>query len=194
MARNKTGLQFYKKRKKINSVIFKEVASYLFIVAASVLMAAMLVMSIGMQTSVIGVSMEPSLYNGQEVMVNRLVYRIFSPKSGDIVVFLPGGNQNAHYYVKRVAAVPGDSVSIRDGVLYINEIPYAEKSLDKIADAGILENDLILAEDEYFVIGDNINNSEDSRSGHIGPVKKDAIIGKVWFHLASEDSGLGFVD
>ena len=190
----KSGLNFYKKRKKINSSVLREIASYGFCVLVSVLLAFMLIYCVGMQTSVIGVSMEPSLYNGQEVMVNRIIYRIMSPKKGDIVVFLPGGNQNAHYYVKRVAAEPGDSVAIKNGVLYINDVPYTDKSLDKIADVGILESDLVLGEDEYFVIGDNINNSEDSRSTHIGPVKKDAMIGKVWFHLASADSGIGFVD
>lgn len=147
-----------------------------------------------MKTSVIGVSMEPALYNGQEILVNRFGYKLFSPKAGDVVVFLPGGNQNSHYYVKRVAAEPGDTVVIREGVLYVNSVPYTKAELDKIADPGILENELTLEKDEYFVIGDNINNSEDSRSGNIGPVKADSIIGKVWFHMASAGSGMGFID
>ncbi|MCH5281188.1 MAG: signal peptidase I [Lachnospiraceae bacterium] len=193
MARRK-GLNFYKRKKKISAALMKEIWSYIFLVLASVLVAFVLVFSIGMKTSVIGVSMEPALYNGQEILVNRFVYRLFSPKSGDVVVFLPGGNQNSHYYVKRIAAEPGDTVVIREGVLYINNVPYQEVSLDKIADAGILENELILEKDEYLVIGDNINNSEDSRSGNIGPVKADSIIGKVWFHMASARNGMGFID
>lgn len=193
MARRK-GLNFYKKKKKISAALMKEIWSYIFLILASILVAFVLVFSIGMKTSVIGVAMEPSLYNGQEILVNRFVYRLFSPKAGDVVVFLPGGNQNSHYYVKRVAAEPGDSVVIREGVLYVNNVPYQGVSLDKIADAGILENELILEKDEYFVIGDNINNSEDSRSGNIGPIKADSIIGKVWFHMASAGSGMGFVD
>ena len=83
---------------------------------------------------------------------------------------------------------------IREGVLYVNSVPYTKAELDKIADPGILENELTLEKDEYFVIGDNINNSEDSRSGNIGPVKADSIIGKVWFHMASAGSGMGFID
>ena len=193
MARRK-GLNFYKKKKKISAALMKEIWSYIFLILASILVAFVLVFSIGMKTSVIGVAMEPSLYNGQEILVNRFVYRLFSPKAGDVVVFLPGGNQNSHYYVKRVAAEPGDSVVIREGILYVNNVPYQGVNLDKIADAGILENELILEKDEYFVIGDNINNSEDSRSGNIGPVKADSIIGKVWFHMASAGSGMGFVD
>ncbi len=192
MARRK-GLTFYQKRQKISASLVKEIWSYIFIVVASVLVAFVLVFSIGMKTSVIGVSMEPALYNGQEVLVNRFLYKLISPGKGDVVVFLPNGNENSHYYVKRVAAEPGDRVAIRDGVLYVNDVPYSDVELDKIADPGILENELTLEKDEYFVIGDNINNSEDSRSGNIGPVNKSSIIGKVWFHMASEGSGMGFM-
>ena len=65
---------------------------------------------------------------------------------------------------------------------------------DKIEDAGITENPITLGNNEYFTLGDNINNSEDSRSGNIGAVKKDNIIGKVWFHLAAGDSPIGFME
>ncbi len=193
MARKK-GLTFYQKKKKISAALMKEIWSYIFLITATILVAFVLVFSVGMKTSVIGVSMEPALYNGQEILVNRFGYKLFSPKAGDVVVFLPGGNQNSHYYVKRVAAEPGDTVVIREGVLYVNSVPYTKAELDKIADPGILENELTLEKDEYFVIGDNINNSEDSRSGNIGPVKADSIIGKVWFHMASAGSGMGFID
>ena len=193
MARKK-GLTFYQKKKKISAALMKEIWSYIFLITATILVAFVLVFSVGMKTSVIGVSMEPALYNGQEILVNRFGYKLFSPKAGDVVVFLPGGNQNSHYYVKRVAAEPGDTVVIREGILYVNSVPYTKAELDKIADPGILENELTLEKDEYFVIGDNINNSEDSRSGNIGPVKADSIIGKVWFHMASAGSGMGFID
>ena len=193
MAKRK-GLTFYQKKKKIRAALMKEIWSYIVLITATILVSFVLVFSVGMKTSVIGVSMEPALYNGQEILVNRFGYKLFSPKAGDVVVFLPGGNQNSHYYVKRVAAEPGDTVVIREGVLYVNSVPYTKAELDKIADPGILENELTLEKDEYFVIGDNINNSEDSRSGNIGPVKADSIIGKVWFHMASAGSGMGFID
>ena len=193
MAKRK-GLTFYQKKKKISAALMKEIWSYIFLITATILVSFVLVFSVGMKTSVIGVSMEPALYNGQEILVNRFGYKLFSPKAGDVVVFLPGGNQNSHYYVKRVAAEPGDTVVIREGVLYVNSVPYTKAELDKIADPGILENELTLEKDEYFVIGDNINNSEDSRSGNIGPVKADSIIGKVSFHMASAGSGMVFID
>ncbi|MCR5655362.1 MAG: signal peptidase I [Lachnospiraceae bacterium] len=188
------GLNFYQRKKKISGNVVKEGMTYLFIVLAAMLVAFVFVFSIGLKTGIIGVSMEPELSNGQEVLVNRFIYKLTAPKKGDVIVFLPSGNQNTHYYVKRVVAKPQDRVVIRDGVLYVNDLPYTERELDKIADPGILSNELTLEKDEYFVIGDNINNSEDSRSGNIGPVKASSIVGKVWFHMAGEGTGVGFMD
>lgn len=192
MSRRK-GLNFRKKKKKISTVVLKEISSYAFLIFVSVLMAFVIVWSVGMRTRVIGPSMEPELYNGQEILVNRFVYKLFTPKKEDIVVFLPNGNQNSHYYVKRVIATSGDTVQIKDGILYVNDVPYESERYDKIADAGMLENPVTLESEEYCVLGDNVNNSEDSRSGNIGMVKRQDIIGKVWFHMAAEDVGVGLM-
>lgn len=193
MARHK-GLSFYRRRKKISSSMVKEIASWIFGICIAILFAFVIIFSIGMQTSIIGVSMEPALYNGQKILINRFIYTIASPKKGDVVVFLPNGNQNTHYYVKRVAAVPGDTVQIKEGRLYVNGIAEEEERFDKIADAGIAEHEITLAEEEYFVLGDNRNNSEDSRSGNIGAIRRDMIIGKAWFHMGAGEEGIGFVD
>ena len=163
-------------------------------IAGHALAAFGVVFSIGMRTSVIGVSMEPGLYNGQEILINHLIYKFINPKRGDVVVFLPNGNQNTHYYVKRVVGLPGETIQIRDERLYVNGVLAEEdESYDKMADAGIAENEITLGIDEYFVLGDNRNNSEDSRSGNIGPIKRDDITGKAWFHMASSGSGMGFI-
>jgi len=194
MRRRNKGLSFYRKKKKISAGTVREIFVYIFGICVAVFLAFILVYSVGMSVSVIGVSMEPSLYNGQHILVNRFVYKLSSPKNGDIVVFLPNGNSNTHYYVKRVIAVPGDTVQIKNGSLYINGLLYKDVEYDKIEDAGIAENPITLGNNEYFTLGDNINNSEDSRSGNIGAVKKDNIIGKVWFHLAAGDSSVGFME
>ncbi len=193
MGRRHKGLSFYRKKKKINAGLVKEILTWIFGIFASIFIAFVVVYLVGMSTSVIGVSMEPALYNGQSVLVNRYAYLLSSPKAGDIVVFLPNGNKNSHYYVKRVVAVPGDTVQIIGGRLYVNQVQVVEEDYDKIADAGIVENPLVLGTDEYFVLGDNRNNSEDSRSANIGPVKIKDIMGKVWFHMGSETDGIGFV-
>ena len=163
--------------------------------AVAVFLAFVLVFSIGMRTSVIGDSMDPSLHNGQEILMNRILYRISMPKRGDVIVFLPNGNQNTHFYVKRVVGLPGETVQIREGNVYIDGVLLAENELfDKIADPGIAQSELLLGSDEFFVLGDNRNSSEDSRSGNIGAVKKDSIIGKAWFHMAAQGDSMGMIE
>lgn len=193
MARKK-GLTFYEKEKKINKSTIHEILSTLFYCGVAVFLAFVLVFSVGMKISMVGVSMEPALYNGQEVLVNRFIYKITSPKRGDVIAFLPNGNQNSHYYLKRIVGLPGESVQIIDGYVYINGERLPEDEYDKMADYGIVGNEIQLGSDEYFVLGDNRNMSEDSRSGNIGAVKKDTIAGKAWFHLSCDEEGTGFVN
>lgn len=191
MSRHK-GLTFYKKKKKISSAFVREVINWIFGILAAIFLAVILSYFLGLTTSVVGVSMEPTLYNGQKVYVNRFLYILSSPKTGDVVVFLPNGNENSHYYIKRVIAVPGDHLVVQDGVMYVNGIqsPWVT---EKLVDAGIAENEFTLETGQYFCIGDNPGNSEDSRSANIGPVEESDIIGNVWFRAKCEELGMGFV-
>ncbi|MCI8772896.1 MAG: signal peptidase I [Lachnospiraceae bacterium] len=160
-----------------------------------VFLAVALTYFVGMRTSVIGDSMEPALNNGQEILINRFLYKLSSPKRGDVVVFLPNGNQNTHYYVKRIIALPGETIQIINGKVYIDgELLEEDERYDKIIDPGIAGNEITLAGNEYFVLGDNRNSSEDSRSGNIGPIEKNTIIGKAWFHLKDKEGEIGFVE
>ena len=202
MARRK-GLTFYQKKKKLNIALIHEIISWIFWIVMSIILALLplrglhakhILSAFLYETSIIGSSMEPSLYNGQEIFLNRLVYKITSPKAGDVVVFLPNGNEKSHYYVKRVVAVPGDELYVKNGILYVNNEVQDEYINDKIAEAGLAENKIELGDDEYFVIGDNCNNSEDSRSANIGNIKKEHIIGKAWFKMAAQSSSMGFVN
>ena len=194
MRRRNKGLSFYEKKKRINTHILREIFGMMFGTFAAVFLAVVLVYSAGVKTNIIGVSMEPSLYNGQKILINRFIYKLMAPKKDDVIVFLPGGNQNAYYYVKRVVAVPGQKVQIIDGMLYVDGIPEENEIYDKMEDAGIAENEIVLGADEYFVLGDNRNSSEDSRSGNIGPVGRETIYGKAWFHLSGGGDGMGFVE
>lgn len=129
--------------------------------------------------------MAETLNGGDEILVNRFIYKVTNPKQNDIVVFLPNGNEKSHYYVKRVVAVPGDTVLIQDGALYVNgELFDEEIEVASMEDAGLAAEEITLGEDEYFVLGDNRNNSEDSRYANIGNIKKEYIIGKAWFRVA----------
>ena len=190
--RNRKGLSFSRKRRNVSAHVMKEIFSWMAHILIAVFFAFVLVFFVGMRTSVIGVSMENVLHSGQQVLVNRLSYLVLGPKEGDVIVFTPNGSRNTHFYVKRVVAVPGDTVCIKDGKLYVNN-SIAEYGYDKIMDAGIVENELTLEAGEYFVMGDNCNNSEDSRSGNIGPVSRDMIEGKAWFALGKGISYSGFI-
>ena len=191
--RRKRGLCFYKKKRKVSSDAAREIGNYLLGIVVAVGLAFFLVHSFGMRTTVIGVSMEDTLYSGQTILVNRIAYLLFPPKSGDIVVFLPNGNANTHYYIKRVVGVPGDTVEFRDGRLYVNGIKEENEEYDKVADPGIAEEPIALGADEFFVLGDNRNNSEDSRSGNIGMVHRNLITGKVWFQLGTKQKQMGLM-
>lgn len=195
MARRKRkykGLTFYQRKKKVNMVMVKEFFSYLGIALFAIFLAAILTYTFGLSTNVIGVSMEPSLSNGQTIYINRFAYTLSNPKPNDVIVFLPNGNQNNHYYVKRVIAGPGDKVLIKNGICYVND-EECEYFSDKVLEPGIAEVELTLLSGEFFCMGDNVNNSEDSRSANIGPVKLKDIIGKAWLHGEYGEEGIGFI-
>lgn len=191
MSRHSRGLSFYKRRKKMSQAVIREIFSWIFGIAAAVFIAVVSVYFFGMTTNIVGVSMEPELYNGQQIFIDRFRYILSSPKRGDVVVFLPNGNENTHYYVKRVVAVPGDRVKIQDGVLYVNGIE-SQWTFEKILEGGIAENEVTLQKGQYFCMGDNPGSSEDSRSANIGPVQED-IVGKAWLHMPCGEQRLGFV-
>ena len=157
------------------------------------LFAFMTVWYFGQRVSVVGDSMKPVLENGDVVLVNRIVYNAVKPKRGDIIVFKPKGNDSSHYYIKRVVGLPGETVEILESKVYINgeklEEDYEATAID---DAGDAPGKIELSEDEYFVLGDDRGNSEDSRDVSVGNVKRAYIYGKAWF-VASPWGSLGFI-
>lgn len=195
MSRRYKGLDFNRKpKKKINSNHLRELVSWLFWISISAVLALVLVYVFGLRTNVIGNSMEPNLFAGEEILIDRLIYNISEPGRKDVVVFQPNGNENSHYYVKRVIGLPGETIQIIDGYIYIDGLLFDEEgAYDKIAEPGLLINEITLSDDEFIVFGDNRNFSEDSRSGNIGVVKKSYIIGKAWFKLSDSLEKLGFV-
>ena len=188
--RSSIGLSFYEKKKLITQKEVYAFLSWTAIIAGAIMLAYVSTYALGVRTTVIGDSMSPTLVNGQEVLINRLVYNIFEPKAGDVIVFKPNGNENAHTYVKRVVATPGDTVRIMNGVLYVNGEPI-DRFSDSIASAGVAAAEMQVGTDEFFVMGDDPNSSEDSRNANIGNIKKDTIIGKAWFHMAGGTEGIG---
>ena len=192
--KRRSGLNFSRRRKKFNVPLFKEIMTWVLECAIVIAIAYALVSSFGFRTTVVGNAMQDTLQSEEQIFVNRFVYMVRAPKQGDVVVFLPNGNEKSHYYIKRVVAAGGDTVQIVDGVIYVNGAPLEEVHFSgTISDPGVAAEEQKLAADECFVLGDNPGGSEDSRFANIGNVKSEYIIGKAWYKIWPL-SDAGFVD
>ena len=194
MRRRRKSLGFARKRRRIhiNWEYLPVIGKWVFKIAVVCLLAFVYVSYFGQRVRTIGDSMNPVLENGDVVLVNRIVYNATSPKRGDIIAFKPKGNENAHYYIKRIVGLPGETVEIIENSVYINgkKIEEDYKTTD-IDDVGIASEKITLGGDEYFVLGDNRENSEDSRNADVGNVKRKYIYGEVWFTI-SPRKNMGF--
>ncbi len=136
------------------------------------------------KTTMVGSSMEGTLKNGDKLIINKMVYRFTMPKRFDIIVFKNIGKEHSYYTVRRIVGLPGETIQIKDGKIYINgEVLEEEINVEKISNGGLAKEAIVLEENEYFVLGDNRNSSEDSRFGNVGNITKDMIIGKAWVRL-----------
>lgn len=156
---------------------------YLLVV---LLLTSLVIRYIGQRTMVEGISMEPTLYDGDNLILDKVTYRFSDPKRFDIVVF-PFKYKEKTNYIKRIIGLPGETVQIDEyGCIYINgEIlpeSYGKEiiSYDRI---GLAYEPIVLGEDEYFVMGDNRNHSTDSRTEVVGNVKRSEIIGRAWLRI-----------
>ncbi|MEK7353120.1 MAG: signal peptidase I [Chloroflexota bacterium] len=134
-----------------------------------------------------GPSMNYTLHDGQQIVVNKVLYRFQKPERGDVIVFYPPINQREEY-IKRIIGLPGESVEIKDGVVYVHKkngtiLPLVEPYISEPAKASF-KGDIIPAY-SYFVLGDNRNNSSDSRGGWTVPFGN--IIGKAWVSVWPPD-------
>ncbi len=183
---------FRKKRRKILRQVRESLCWALEIILVCIV-AFLLVIGFGQRVSNAGDSMKPILKNADVVFVNRAKYLIFSPKRGDIVAFKPGGNSSSHYSIKRIVGLPGETIQIKDGEVYINGNKMKEQIyVNDLQSAGVAAEPLKLGKEEYFVLGDNSTSSDDSRKADIGNVEKKDIYGKVWF-IASPLDRIGLI-
>lgn len=181
------GLTFAKKEKKVNTKLLKEILTWMFDIAVVLFLAFVLVFFFGERVGNIGNGMSPSLESGDTVLVNKLLYSLSGPNRGDVVVFKPHGNENSHYYIKRVVGLPGETLQIQDGAVYIDGERLEDPEYSGISQAGVASEPVELGVDEYFVLGDNTESSEDSRSADIGNVLKKHILGKAWFIISPRE-------
>ena len=160
------------------------ILGYVVWVAAVVLLAWFLITFVAQRTDVNGTSMVPTLEDGDQLICDKISYRFRDPERFDIIIF-PYQYQKNTYFIKRVIGLPGETVRIDyDGNIYINgEILNETYGLEKMAYPGIAEQEITLGDDEYFVLGDNRNVSEDSRYPDVGLIKRKDIIGRAWLRI-----------
>ena len=141
---------------------------------------------VGQRTEVEGASMENTLHNGDNLIVDKLSYRFHDPERFDIIVF-PFQFQDNTYYIKRIIGLPGETVQIMDdGSIYINGEKLEENygmEVIKPETIGRAAEPIELGDAEYFVMGDNRNNSSDSRTDMVGNITRENIIGKAWLRI-----------
>ncbi|MCI8410004.1 MAG: signal peptidase I [Lachnospiraceae bacterium] len=175
----------YKEESKgLFAVIIREWPILLIEVIVAIVLGY-LITSHGLEkTEISGNSMSPILQDGDNILVNKMSYKLFSPSRNDVIVFRQEGQEHNFYSVKRVVGLPGETVQIMDGILYINDKPFEETNkVDKMITAGVAEEKITLEKGEYFVLGDNRNQSEDSRYSSVGMITKKQIVGKAWIRL-----------
>ncbi len=148
---------------------------------------------VGQRTVVQGESMESTLMDGDNLIVDKLTYRFHEPQRFDVVVFPYQKGKNT-YYIKRVIGVPGDSVYIDElGEIYINDEKLLETyGKEVILDPGMAGDTIHLGAEEYFVLGDNRNKSADSRDPSVGVVEREDIVGRAWLRIYPFES-IGFI-
>ena len=164
--------------------ILKEILSTSLYLLVVLLITYLIVNFVGQRTEVVGSSMESTLSDGDNLIVDKITYRFKEPERYDIIVF-PFQYEKNTYYIKRIIGMPGEKVRIdSDGVIYINDKEVTEfYGKEIIADPGIARDEITLGHDEYFVMGDNRNNSTDSRNPSVGNIRKKDILGRAWLRI-----------
>ncbi len=139
---------------------------------------------VGQRTRVSGSSMENTLSDGDNLIVEKLSYRFHDPERYDIIVF-PYKYEVNTYYIKRIIGLPGETVQIVDGYTYINGALLESDiyGAEVMESANMAADPIVLGEDEYFVLGDNRNHSADSRDPSVGILTREDLMGKAWVRI-----------
>ncbi len=151
----------------------------LIIVAAVVI--SLLIQTTIQKSSVNGYSMEPSFQDEQQLLINKVVYYLHEPERGDVVIFHPPPPYSPKMtpFIKRIIGLPGEIIEVIDRTVYVNGSKLDEPYIKEPPTYNFPQKKI--PEDEYFVLGDNRNNTSDSHTGWTGP--RQNIIGKAWLSI-----------
>ncbi len=167
--------------------IFNNLFQWFVVILSGAIFGYALITFVFQTVTVIGPSMNPTLEDGEIVIVNKLAYNISDIDRYDVVAYSLI-EEDGYFDIKRVVGMPGETVTIKDGYIYINDKPLQNSPFtEKIITAGLASESIKLGDGEYFVLGDNINNSEDSRYSNVGNISEVEILGKVSYIIKSDD-------
>ena len=171
----------------------REALSWVICIVVTILLTEFILNFVIINANIPSGSMENTIMTNDKLIALRTSYWFKDPKRGDIIIFKYPEDER-EWYIKRVIALPGETVQIVDGQILINGETYKEgRDFPVISNPGMASSPVTLESGEYFVLGDNRNNSEDSRYGSIGKVNKKYITGKLWFKLFPVKS-IGFFE
>ena len=167
--------------------LLTEIILWILEIAVAILLGFLLVRFGIERMTVSGSSMEGVLQDEDSVIIEKITGKFRGYKRFDVIAFKQDGTEHNYYNIKRILGLPGETVQIIKGSVYINgELLEDEFAGDGMANAGVASKEIVLEENEYFVLGDNRNNSEDSRFANVGNVVKSDIIGKVLLRLSPD--------
>ena len=169
-------------QEKENSPL-RELVGMLLYIGVVLVITFLIITFVGQRTHVSGESMKNTLDHGDQLIVDKITYRFQKPLRYDIIVF-PYKYEENTYYIKRIIGLPGETVQIADGEIYINgEVLRETYGREVIRDPGTAAEPVTLKEDEYFVLGDNRNASSDSREPSVGVIHREDIVGRAWIRI-----------
>ncbi len=172
------------KKNALKRKILREILIWGIQIAAVIFLAYFIVFYALEKTSMVGVSMETTLKDGDEIIINKINYRITDPKRFDVIVFKESGKEHSYYDIKRIIGLPGEKLQIKNGSIYINDKVIEDiVNTDVMNNYGLADEVITLEENEYFVLGDNRNSSEDSRFASVGTIRREEIVGKAFISL-----------
>ena len=177
------GKQTSVEKSEAKNSFFKELLGWVLYIGIIIGLTYFIVTYVGQRTMVSGDSMENALQDGDNLIVDKISYRFREPERFEIIVFPYRYAENT-YYIKRIIGLPEETVQIIDGYVYIDGERLEENyGLERMDSAGIAADPIVLDKDEYFVLGDNRNNSSDSRVSSVGILKREELIGRAWVRI-----------
>lgn len=163
-----------KKEKSLAQIV----GGWLFFILMLALASFVVVHFVHHNTLVSGNAMYPTISDGDRLILDTVSYKLLKPGRFDVAVF-PSKFEEDVYYIRRIIGLPGETVQIVDGKVLINGVELKEKyALEAMTNAGLASSVITLAANEYFVLGDNRNDSSDSREPIIGTIRGEDMVGR----------------